>query len=120
MKKIIILLICTLFFSCEEDKEIEVDVEPQLEVNIVDLTENSVSGASVYVYPSLLDFKNESNLIKSGITNNNGMVLFENMKENINYYLRAKLDDRDNLITETHMESFLYKNQKIKVTIILK
>ncbi len=58
-------------------------------------TEHRISNASVRLYPTQDDWDNETNLIVEGNTNNNGVVVFENL-EPVIYFVDVWHENYDN------------------------
>jgi len=102
MSKRKILLTCSLsilllgFFSgC-----IKYDTPPQLEVIILDPNESRVTGAYVALFENLTEWEKRINPVQVWRrTDNDGVVLFNDLKEN-RYYIYARFDGMDNSFKE--------------------
>jgi hypothetical protein len=91
LKVLVFLLLMT---SCKKTEYR--DQKPQLKIIVKDSGKNLVTGVSVNLYMTKEDFQEAVNLVKSGITDSTGMVLFTELEE-VNYYFYAKLAEKSNL-----------------------
>lgn len=97
MRSIICLILFFLFSDCKELTQVElVDGKPSLEVT-VSHNRRLVESATVKLFLDKSNWKNDSSHDYSGITDENGVVSFENLETEIYYILVEKdtLDNRD-------------------------
>jgi hypothetical protein len=83
-----------LFFGCKKTEH--VDMRPQLKIVVKNLSEEVVSNAAVELYDSLDYFTSRTNALKTGITDENGTVVFSELNERL-YYFYIYLDEKTNL-----------------------
>lgn len=92
MKKYSTLLVLLVLAFCGCAKEIHVPPAPSLLVIVSDETGGRLSGAVVLLYKEYADWFNMENHVDAGVADDNGEVLFEDLKENV-YYFDASYDD---------------------------
>ena len=84
------------FTACIELEYIELlDVAPQLEITVLDISENIVEGATVKLYATEDHFLNDENAIQTTTTDGAGKALFQDLSESI-YYFYAEKGDQNN------------------------
>ena len=123
MKKILfIATICFGLLTINACKKSEPPAPPQptsLELNLKDALGNPVSGASVELYSSLIDWNNSTNQVGSTqISSASGKVSFTNL-QSINYYFHAEKGCTDNVNGATNTASPLTANIINVSTIVL-
>ena len=103
MKKSNFLFILFLFLmiaACSETKYI--DNKPKLEIQVVDSENNLIENAQVNLYDSETDWLNRTNAISELITNEQGIVIFEEL-DTKQYYFFVEKENLTNLFdTYTH------------------
>lgn len=111
-QNLLILLIISLtitFNSCEKT-----DVNPQLQITVLDINNNKVNGATVELYNSLEDWDGRINKIANSSTNNDGIVIFSDLNE-IVYYFYAVKDSLNNSESGIMLKDPLQKNKLVKI-----
>ncbi|NOQ26534.1 MAG: hypothetical protein GQ564_14340 [Bacteroidales bacterium] len=97
MKKINFLFILILFLIALACSETEyVDNKPQLEIQVVDSENNLIEQAQVCLYDSETDWAKRTNAISELITNEQGIVLFEEL-DTKQYYFFVEKESLTNL-----------------------
>ena len=121
MKKRSLLSLCFLVFlfltSCT--KEVLVDVPPQLEVEVIDLSDNPQANVLVSLYTSFDDWDKQVNALESKTTTADGIVLFEGLLIQ-KYFFYAKKGSLNNKFTVATHEMDLMDNLRLKVTTQIK
>lgn len=120
MKKNLILIISILLItlnSCETI--VNIDTPPQLEITVLDIDGNSVQEANVSLFETESDWKNKTNQLFTKKTNNNGIVLFENLESKIYYFYVEKLN-MNNIESIAVIDKELQTNIKAKIKTIIK
>ena len=121
MKKRNLLSLCFLVFlllsSCTN--EVLVDVPPQLEVEVIDLSDNPQANVLVRLYTSLDDWDNQVNEIESKTTTIDGTVIFEGLLIQ-KYFFYATKGSLNNKFTVATHEMDLEDNLRLKVTTQIK
>ena len=111
MKNLIVpSLFIFLFFSCSKTEYVDVDVDPQLEILITDISSTSVSGVTVKLYATESDFRKDENVLGVELTGSDGKVLFEDLSESI-YYFYASKAGLSNFYEVVTFETPLKKNE---------
>jgi hypothetical protein len=101
MKKVLLLLLGTLFlFSCSKDPEyiyIDNTVEPSALKIIVEeyYSGDLITNINVRLYPSFIDWENETGLVREGDTDYKGEIIFDYLYPG-DYYLDIWGDYYDN------------------------
>ncbi len=101
-----------LFISLTNCQEVEVFVDnaPQLEIHVKNKDGQNVKGASVLLFLSEEDWKNEINFIHSASTNSSGTVLFNNLEQKV-YYFFVEKGEMNNLLEVATFSSPLRINE---------
>ena len=112
-----VYLVFLFFSSCT--KEILIDVPPQLEIQVTDLNDQTISAVSVSLYLTLDDWDQELNAVATQTTDSNGIALFETLDPQTYFFYAEKgvLNNKFGVATHSMM---LAPNQKIKVTTQIK
>lgn len=118
-KILLVLIIVPWFLTLGCEKEKHVDVEPQLEIVVLDNSENKVENAKVELYESENDWKNRVNELKEKQTDFQGSVLFERLKERKYYFFVSKDTLNNKKGIATHKEP-LEKNEKRVIELTIK
>lgn len=111
--KLLKLLILLTFVSCSET--VFVDVEPQLELVVIDSIGNYQADASVDLFETEDDFYVGKNSINSGYTDNNGTIEFEELEEKV-YYFYVEKGELNNYYDVVTFSNPLNINEKRKIT----
>ena len=114
---LIIITILILTNSCKKEKFI--DNAPQLEITVLDFNGSFIQGASVCLFESEYDWKNNINKQFIDLTNSNGIVLFEDLKVQI-YYFYVEKSGMDNRETIAVIDKELQINVKARISTIIK
>jgi hypothetical protein len=110
------LLIIALW-SCSETEFM--DNAPQLEITVLSSSGERIENAFVFLYKSELDWKNKLNPILSDETNSQGIILFDNLEEQL-YFFFVQKEELTNIESISALEKELQINVKAKITTILK
>ena len=113
----VFLLFTIILISCETVEF--VDNAPQLEVTVLDESGSRVQQANVILYGSEMDWRNQSNPLQSKLTNSLGVVLFENLEEQV-YYFYAQKYELSNQESISVLDKELQINVKALVTTVIK
>ncbi len=111
------ILIWVLLLSCK--KTVYQDMNPQLKVVVKNSDQNPVKDASVYLYASVDDFQNNTNVVNSGTSDETGSVLFTDLQEVI-YYFMAEYDGKCNCYGVSATSDSLQKGYVVIVETIIK
>jgi len=115
-----LLIIVFIFaFSIGCKKYIEVDVDPQLEITVTDMSDNIVVGATVNLFTTEEDFLLNENPIKTKTTDAAGQVLFEELNEMI-YYFYAEKGELNNYYEVVTFAKSLKKNEIKTITCVIR
>jgi Prealbumin-like fold domain len=104
--KPLLLLAITCFSACSKSNDNSKDANTQasasesphataLQLTITDTTGNKIAGVTVELYANATDWGNKTNALKTGVTDENGIVKFDSLAP-LNYYWFASLDCRNN------------------------
>ena len=96
--------------SCSKDS-IESPKTTSLEITIRDDLGNIIPNATVKLYQSETDYKNETNSLSVKTSNASGVVIFDNLTS-IKYYFSADKDCLSNAFGGVATASILVLNQK--------
>lgn len=113
----VLQLFAIVLISCE--KTVFIDNPPQLEITVLDESGNRVQDANVTLYGSEEDWKAKSTALQSELTNSQGVVLFENLEEQI-YFFYAQKDKLSNEESISALDKELQFNIKALITTIIK
>jgi len=92
MKKIIILFAVVLSACTKTEYEI---LPPQLEIIVTDTNKKIISGVLISLFLNQEDWEQELNPVYTGLTDNSGSIVFENLDEQI-YLFRAEKEELNN------------------------
>lgn len=109
----VIILISIISFcvqSCSKES-IESPKTTSLEITLRDDLGNLIQGATVKLYPSETDYKNQTNSLSVKTSNASGVVTFDNLTS-IKYYFSADKDCLSNAFGGVATASSLVLNQK--------
>lgn len=110
------IIICS---DCTKKEYVEVDVAPQLEITVNDISDNPVSGASVTLFETEGDFYQDENSVKASVTDATGKVIFHKLNEKI-YYFYAEKGDLNNFYEVVTFTIPLSKNEIRTITCIIR
>ncbi|WP_096431278.1 hypothetical protein [Labilibaculum antarcticum] len=119
MKRIIYLLLISLYCLSSCQKTEYQDVSPKLEITVNDNDGNFISNVTVTLYTNESGWKNKTNDILEAETNSSGIVLFEELEEQI-YYFSAVKGDLTNDESSVATLKPLAINTKAQITLIIK
>jgi hypothetical protein len=122
MKRIIytvFVLILLLNIQCTEKEYVDVDVNPQLEVLVLDIESNFVSGVTVKLFSTEEDLISKTGEIQSISTDSDGKAIFNELEEKI-YYFYAEKGNLNNYFDVVTFLEPLSENQIKNVTCIIK
>ena len=105
--------------GCTKKEYVEVDVAPQLEITVTDISEGPVNGARVTLYETENDFYEDQNTVKTSVTDATGEVLFDELNEKI-YYFYAEKGDLNNFYEVVTFAIPLSKNEIRTITCIIR
>ena len=105
--------------GCTKKEYVEVDVAPQLEIMVTDISDDPVSGAAVTLFETESDFYENENPVKTSVTDAAGKVLFEELNETI-YYFYAEKGDLNNFYEVMTFNDPLSKNEIKTITCIIR
>lgn len=108
MKKILILLAISLAACTKTEYEL---LPPQLEIIVVDMNDNVVSNVNISIFLNQEDWEQDINEVTSGITNNSGSIVFENLEELV-YFFKAEKDGLNNDRDIVSFKTTLKKGEK--------
>lgn len=110
MKKHVIslLLLMILLMGCK--KTVYIDNAPQLEIVVVDPSNNKVSGAVVTIFISEEDWQNKANSIDQKTSDINGSALFTELEET-KYYFYVQKGLLDNTLGVSYFSNPLKLNE---------
>ncbi len=112
----ILVFLYSFTLSCKTEFN---DVEPQLEVIVLDVDGNVVEGANVLLFESELEWINKTNNIQNIITNELGVATFIDLKE-IVYFFSVSKGDLSNKESSVLIKNKLKINTKAQVITIIK
>ena len=92
-------------------------IKTQLSITVRNELGNIEEGATVQLYETEEDYKNEKNVSAEGVTDKKGIIKFKDLKA-IAYYVLAKKDDKDNF-GGGEQTGKLDANKINKVTIVI-
>jgi hypothetical protein len=119
MKRIIYLLLISLYCLSSCQKTEYQDVSSKLEITVNDNDGNFISNVTVTLYANESGWKNKTNDILEAETNSSGIVLFEELEEQI-YYFSAVKGDLTNDESSVATLKPLAINTKAQITLIIK
>ena len=120
MKKLLFIVLSTLPILLGSCKKTEyLDNQPQLEIKVLDANGEAISNASVVLYNSENDWKAQTNPVTSHQTDNLGIVLFDNLQEQV-YYFYASKGELNNKESVSILNDPLKVNVRAQITTILK
>lgn len=105
------------FVSCSKTKL--VDVDPQLEITVVNDGEILQSGVDVKLYESQSDWNSKTNEIDQATTDSNGVVHFDGL-EPIVYFFSAEKGALTNEETTVKVSKALQYNVNARLQITIK
>jgi hypothetical protein len=105
---ILFLLFFTLILGCK--KTIYIDSPPQLEIAVVDASNNKVLGAEVTIFLSEDDWQNKTNPVAQITSDVNGSALFTDLEETI-YYFYVQKGSLDNTLATSYFQNPLKMNE---------
>ena len=114
-----IMLSIMLLAGCTEKEYIEIDVAPQLEIMVKDLSDNIIAGATINLYSSEEDFDLKKNEVQTKTTDDSGKALFKDLSEDI-YYFYAEKGELNNYYEVVTFASPLKKNEIKTITCIIR
>ena len=114
-----IILCIILFTGCKEKEYIYLDVNPQLEIMVKDLSGNGVVGATVKLFNSEGNFNANENPLQTEVTDQTGKVLFMELNEMI-YYFYAEKGQLNNYYEVVTIAKPLRKNEIKTVSCIIR
>jgi len=118
MKKIPIYLICFLVLNaCIEEEHIA--VPPQLKIIVTSITGNIVPGASISLYGSENDYKEDLNLIITKQTDEDGAYIFKDLDEVI-YYFNVEKGQQNNQFDITFFKAPLQNGERKIIHTVIK
>ncbi len=119
MKKILILFFLSTvgFASCGKTKF--VDIDPQLEITVVNDKGDLISGVDVRLYESLSDMDSNANEVRREMTDSKGIVHFTKLEPKV-YYFSAKKGELTNNDATVQLSKALQYNKNAKIQIIIK
>ena len=119
MRKLIpLFFLAVLLVNCTE-KITRSDVNPQLEIIVKTESGQLVTNASVSLFLTEEDWKDNINIIQSGNTNNEGSILFTDLEE-IQYYFFASKGEMNNQNQISETNKILEINVKAIIETIIK
>lgn len=110
-------LCITTLFSCQKTELI--DNTPQLEITVLNENGGRIQGASVTLYDSEDNWNNGTNFLQSGLTDSQGIILFEELEEQV-YFIYAEKDELSNQDGISALNEELQINVRALLTIIIK
>ena len=108
-----------LMAGCKKEEYLDVDVSPQLEITVVDISNNRVQGATVTLYYSEADWELKNNMIQKKVTDTTGKVLFKELNE-VRYYFYVEKDTKNNFYEVVTFSNPLKKNEIKAITCVIK
>ena len=90
---LIISSIMMIGISCKKTEY--VDKPAELKIVVTDIAGLPVSGASINLFDDGENFLSDTNAVKSGSTDENGVIVFQDLDESL-YYFRAEKDGKTN------------------------
>ncbi len=114
-----IMLSIMLLAGCTEKEYIEIDVAPQLEITVKDLSDNNIAGATIKLYNSEEDFDLKENEVQTKTTDDSGKALFKDLSEDI-YYFYAEKGELNNYYEVVTFAKPLRKNEIKTITCIIR
>jgi hypothetical protein len=120
MKRLLLFsLIAYLFcISCEDDINY-IDNPPQLELAVMDSDSTKIEGAIVKLFKELKDWENQTNIVKQGLTSNEGVIVFDSL-ETKSYYFYVEKGKLNNYYGTAQLGGSLSTNYKKTVKVIIK
>lgn len=94
MKKLLLILGLIIVFP-SFSTVLEQIIKTQMHITIRNELGNTVEGATVKLFETEEDYKNETNVASEGVTDAKGIVKFKELKA-ISYYVLAEKDDLNN------------------------
>jgi hypothetical protein len=122
MKKtncLILFLILLINIQCSEKEYIDVDVNPQLEIIVINTEGNVVLGTTVKLFQSEEDLISKLGELQIKTSDSEGKVVFEDLEEK-NYYFYAEKGDLNNYFEVVTFSEPLVKNELKSITCIIK
>lgn len=123
MKKELFLLLFIVFQSfficCNPEEIFEIDVLPQLELQISDRSNNVVQGATVMLFSSEENWESQSSAIKVSSSDLDGKALFKDLNET-QYYFYIEKGDLNNYYEAVTFSEPLRKNEKRTINCIIR
>jgi len=122
MKKtnlLIFILFLVFNLQCTEKEYVDVDVNPQLEISVIDINGKSVNGVSVKLFQTEDDLISKENEEQTKTTDSEGKVVFEDLNEEV-YYFYAEKGDLNNYFEVVTFSDPLVKNEKRTITCTIK
>lgn len=113
------IMFLLILFSCTEKEYVDVDIAPALEIKVIDENETVQVGAIVKLYKNEEDFSSQTNVVRNGNSDNNGIVVFEKLEEKI-YYFSIEKNDLTNYYEEVTFTSPLAKNELKQIQCTIK
>ncbi|MFA8434966.1 MAG: SpaA isopeptide-forming pilin-related protein [Marinifilaceae bacterium] len=117
-----ITLLCislTIITGCSKTEYVDVDVKPQLEITVTDVSGKPVEGATTSLFSSKEDWEKKSNNIQSKKTDAAGKVLFEGLNETV-YYFFVEKNTLNNFYEIASIENPLSKNEIKIITCVIR
>lgn len=119
-KTLLSVILCFILIAgCTKKEYIEIDVAPQLEIMVKDLSDNTIAGATVNLYSSEEDFDLKNNEVQTKTTDDNGKALFKDLSEDI-YYFYVEKGELNNYFEVVTFASPLKKNEIKTITCIIR
>ena len=119
-KTLLIIIFCLILFAgCTEKEYIYLDVAPQLEIIVKDLSGNNVEGASVKLFVSEENFYAKENPLQTKVSDQSGKVIFKDLDEMI-YYFYAEKGELNNYYEVVTFANPLKKNEIKTITCIIR
>lgn len=105
--------------ACTKTEYVDIDVNPRLEIHIVDADGASVSDAVVKLYITEDDFLQDENEQSAEYTDHEGKVTFEDLSE-IVYFFYASKSEKNNFYEVVSFDTPLEMNEIRVITSVIR
>jgi hypothetical protein len=125
IKLLSVFLISSFTVSCNIDKffvitdYVDIDVAPQLEITVTEISGIVVDSATVTLFGSQEDFLSQENILQTLITGSAGKVLFKELEEDI-YYFYIEKGELNNFYEVVTFSEPLEMNHVMTITCVIR
>jgi len=119
IKYLISFLFLVINIQCTEKEYVDVDVNPQLEISVIDINGNAVNGVTVKLFQTEDDLISKENEVQTKTADSEGKVVFEDLNEEV-YYFYAEKGELNNYFDIVTFSKPLENNQILTITCTIK